>query len=89
MLQYVATFFLFIYVGGGAGSAPATARATSAGGCGAAVRGEYPPLLQSGAAGCEAVAVQRAPTGAGRIRTQPTATAAGAFELTILRFKGF
>lgn len=68
------------YTGGGAGGAPATARAASPGGCGAAVRGEHAPLLQPGAAGREAVAVQRSLAGAGRLRTQPTAAVAGAFE---------
>lgn len=54
---YDSSISLSIHIGGGVGGAPATAWATSAGGGGAAVCGEHTPLLQPGAAGCEAVAV--------------------------------
>lgn len=65
--------------GGRTGGASATARTTGACGGGPAVRGKHAPLLQPGAAGREAVAVQRAPAGAGGVRAQQTAAVTGAF----------
>lgn len=58
------------------GFAEATGEASAARGV-AALRGEYPSLLQPGVAGREAMAVQRASSGARGVRSQSTASVAG------------